>query len=201
MIPKPKAENEAGLRPIGLRPYIYRVWMAIRKDQDAQQQWSLDIHDGRHAGATTLAARTRASLQVAGHQGQHTLLAFLVCSKCYERVGHANVVFDMYKGSKHIRAHGAVAQPRSGHHGSVAGCAFARDRLKSFIGPLQRECPNGRPRDYIVDLMPQVQGGTPQGCVAQMHAQLEKLKGALRRDNMARHQGCNSFGVNHYGCV
>lgn len=39
MIPKSKAENEAQLRPKGLLPYIYRVWMAIRKHQS--RDWSL----------------------------------------------------------------------------------------------------------------------------------------------------------------
>lgn len=33
MIPKSKAENEAQLRPIGLLPYAYRVWISIRKRQ------------------------------------------------------------------------------------------------------------------------------------------------------------------------
>lgn len=42
----------------------------------------------QHAGAATLAARTRAGLEVGRFQGKHTLLAFLDCSKCYDRVWH-----------------------------------------------------------------------------------------------------------------
>lgn len=76
MRPKTRAEAEAGLRPVGLLPYVYKVWIAIRKRKDAQKQWSLDIHDGRHAGATTSAARTRAIIEVARYEGKHTTLAF-----------------------------------------------------------------------------------------------------------------------------
>lgn len=82
MTPKPKAETGAGLRPTGLLPYIYRVKMAIRMGQ--QTGWSLDIHHGKHAGAATRAARTRADKEVAKSQGKHTVSAFLDCSKCYE---------------------------------------------------------------------------------------------------------------------
>lgn len=68
MIPEAEAETEAGLRPIGLLPYVYLVWMAIRKGQSQQREWSLGIHDGKHArAATTMAARTRASIEVAQH--------------------------------------------------------------------------------------------------------------------------------------
>lgn len=83
VVPTPNAEHEAGLRPIGLLPYVCRVWMATRKGQDALKQWSLDIHDGSHAGAVTLAARPRASIEGARLEGQHMLLAFLGCSKCF----------------------------------------------------------------------------------------------------------------------
>lgn len=92
-------------------------------------------------------------------RGRHTLLAFL--SKCYERVGRAlagaravaswiqgkvvNMVFDLHQGDRHVRAHGAVAQPRRGNHGLVAGCAFAKDILKACTRPLKQECPGGRP--------------------------------------------------------
>lgn len=76
MLPKPNAEHESGVRRIGLLPHVYRAWMAIRKSQDAQKRWSLDVHGGRHAGAATLAARTRASIEIARHEGQHMLLAF-----------------------------------------------------------------------------------------------------------------------------
>lgn len=76
MIPEPKAEHEAGLRPIGLLPYVYRAWMAICKGQAQQRQWPLGIHDAKHAGAATMAARARVCIEVAQHQGNTPLLAF-----------------------------------------------------------------------------------------------------------------------------
>lgn len=62
MTPKPRAEIEARPRPTGRLTYAYRVWMAIRKGQ--QKGWSLDTHEGEQAGVTTVAARTRANIDV-----------------------------------------------------------------------------------------------------------------------------------------
>lgn len=59
--------------------------MMIRKSQS--RGWPLRFrHDGRHVGAAALAARRRASIEVLHHEGKHSLLAFIECSKCYERV-------------------------------------------------------------------------------------------------------------------
>lgn len=115
-----------------------------------------------------MAARTRASIEVKHYHGDHILLAFLDCSKSYERVGHAlagaralqsglaarvaNMAFDMYKGHRYVKVHGAVARPRTGGHGPVAGCAFAKDMLKALLAPIKEECPRGKPRDYIDDI-------------------------------------------------
>lgn len=115
-----------------------------------------------------MACRTRASIEQQHYQGRSTLMAFLDCSKCYERVGHitagnlvlasrlpgriANMIFNTYGAERYIKAHGAVAQPRSGHRGLIAGCAFAKGILKAFLQtPLQR-CPSRRPRDYVDDI-------------------------------------------------
>ena len=49
LIGKGEAQTEARVRPIGILPYIYRVWMAIRKTHT--RQWSLKIHGGQtHRG-------------------------------------------------------------------------------------------------------------------------------------------------------
>lgn len=162
MTPKPRAETEAGLRPIGLIPYVCRAWMAIRKGQSKDRL--LRLHETRYVGASALAANPRASIEVMHYQVGHNLLAFLDCSNCYERVGHtlagaralqsglaarvANIIFDMYKGHRYIKAHGAVARPRTGGHGLAAGCAFAKDTPKAFLTPIKEECPRGKPRDY-----------------------------------------------------
>lgn len=119
MIPKSKAETEAQLRPIGLRPYIYWVWIAIRKQQS--RGWSLRLRGGTHIGATVMASRTRASIELQHYQGQSRLCAFSDCSKPSERVGHAvagscalnsglpgriaNMIFDMYGAARHVKAH------------------------------------------------------------------------------------------------
>lgn len=102
-------------------------------------------------------------------QGRNTSLAFLDCSKCYERAGHnvagsrallaglpgriANsVFFDMHGADRHIKAQGAVAPPRCGNRGLVAGCAFAKDILQAFLAEPLRQCPTGQPRDSVDDI-------------------------------------------------
>lgn len=52
----------------------------------------------------------------------------------------ANRVFDMCGGCRHVRAHCAVAKPKVGRHGLVAGCAFAKDILKDFLGQAKHVC-------------------------------------------------------------
>lgn len=174
--------------------------MAIHKEQ--QKGSLLDIHDGKHARAPTLAARTRANIEVARFECKDTLEAFLDCSKFYGRAGHklaggraaasglqsrvAVMICDMYKGAGHLIAHGAVVMPRTRNHGLVAGCAFAKDVLKASIATVKKECPEGRPRDYADDITLGVKGDTTTGCAARMHDQLEKLRNcALPKDHMA----------------
>lgn len=120
MTPKPKAETGARLRPIAMLPYVYRARMAIRKSQS--KEWSLRLHQGKHIGAAALAAKTRALIEVKHCQGDQNLPAFLDRNECYERAGHAlagtrpsqsglaarvaNMVFDMYRGHRHVKVHG-----------------------------------------------------------------------------------------------
>lgn len=83
----------------------------------------MGLHEGRHAGAATLASRTRASVEVQQYKGQFTQLAFLDCSKCYDWVNLwtagvraigsgmqgmiANLVFDLYTGGGGVYEHTA----------------------------------------------------------------------------------------------
>ncbi len=62
LIPKPGAQLEHQLRPIGVLPYVYRVWMAIRKRH--LQLWSQTLHGGQHDGAATLAWRTAVQVEL-----------------------------------------------------------------------------------------------------------------------------------------
>lgn len=75
LIPQAGAETEGQLRPIGLLSYIYRVWIAVRK-QDLRQ-WSLALHGGAYD-----LLRIAASIEGAQWQGKSALVAFLDCSKC-----------------------------------------------------------------------------------------------------------------------
>lgn len=80
----------------------------------------------------------------------------------------ANMIFDMYAADRHIKVHGAVAGPRIGHRGLIAGCAFAKDILKAFlIQPLQ-QCPTERPRDCVDDIALQITEAEPGLCAIRM---------------------------------
>lgn len=46
VIPKAKAKTDTQMRSIGLLPYIYRAWKAIRKIQS--ERWSLGVHGVQH---------------------------------------------------------------------------------------------------------------------------------------------------------
>ena len=74
-----------------------------------------------------MAYSTHATMELAHWKGQHTVLALLDCSKCYERVEHltgaqdaydsgcppdiVNTAFRQYAGTRILRAHGAVGPP------------------------------------------------------------------------------------------
>lgn len=104
-----------------------------------------------------MASRARAWMEVQQYTGKCTLLTSLACRECYERVGHrqagdrvlrsgvpgrvANMVFDMSTSGRHVWAHGAMARPRQGNRGLVAGCAFAKDILKAFLAEPFSQCP------------------------------------------------------------
>lgn len=76
----------------------------------------------------------------------------------------------MYGVDWHITAHGAVAQPRRGNRGLVAGCAFAADILKAFLAEPLRQCPTGHPRDYVDDITLKLVADEPGQCAARMEA-------------------------------
>lgn len=149
MMPNTKPENDSQLGPIGLVPSVYRVWMAIRKAQ--HRTWSVGLHEGRHerAGAATVASRTRSCMKVQHCRGQHTLMAFLVWHKCYERIRYwptavhaigsrlqANTS-NLYNGCRHMPERSAVAQPGTGNPGFVAGCALAKHILNACAQEVQ----------------------------------------------------------------
>ena len=198
LIAKQGAATEAQLRPIGILSYVYRIWMAIRK-QDTRQ-WSLQIHGGKHQGAAALACHTRAQVELAAWKGQSVLMALLDCSKCYERVEHltaaqravdsgcpdtvVNMSMDIYSARRLIRVHGAVARPTAGHHGLIAGCSFAKDYLKSFLGPIAKHATSTNFRDYVDDMVLIAKGDNPGQAAAKLEQDLIQIKNALAADNM-----------------
>ena len=127
-------------------------------------------------GAAECAFRTAVEVEHAGAQGKHALMAFLDCSKCYERVSHAlaaaraaetgmplrvlNMVMNVYSGPRLVRAHGAVALPVAGNHGLIAGCAFAKDVLKAFLKEAAEVAKPLCFRDYVDDMTLMTVGST-----------------------------------------
>ena len=198
LVPKAGAATEAGLRPIGLLSYIYRVWMAIRKRD--LRQWSLQLHGGRHLGAAHLACLTQVDMELAHYRGFHTLFALLDCSKCYERIEHRtagtrahqsgcpdtalNMIMSAYSGSRLLRAHGAVALPAHGQHGLIAGCSFAKDVLKAFLRPTATRPISGKFRDYVDDMNVLAIAPTPQRAAIALSDSLTRVKQSLAADNM-----------------
>ena len=175
LIHKPKAKHEGALRPIGLLPYIYRIWMAVRKQK--LKAWVLSLHAGGIQSATAQAWRLGAMQESERAKGLFTLAAFLDCSKCYERVplqaaaqqalrtgcptGAVALAFNMYAAPRYIRVHGAVAPGFNASSGLVPGCGFAVHFLKAFL--LDRPSGGGgvSTRDYVDDLVLTGVGRTP----------------------------------------
>lgn len=81
------------------------------------------------------------SAELAQWRGDSTLVAFLGCSKCCERVECRTageralasgiqtqvlrLVVDAYGGSRLVRVHGVVAHLVTVSHSLIAGCSFA----------------------------------------------------------------------------
>ena len=150
LIPKEGACHEGKLRPIGILPYFYRVWMAVR-GRDAQP-WCRVLYGSRHKSATELVWTRNVAEDLVRAKGWFMLTAFLACSKCYERIRHdeaqkaalgsgcppeiVNLALNMYGGRRHIQVHGSLSQGFYPTSGLVAGCARARDILQSVLRPL-----------------------------------------------------------------
>lgn len=90
----------------------------------------------------------------------------------------------MYGADRYSKAHGAVAPPRRRHRGDVAGCAFAKDILKTFLAEPLRQCPTRHPWDYVDGITLQIDAGDPGRGAAQIEAALGDLTIAFEADNM-----------------
>eukprot|EP00972_Heterocapsa_arctica_P026493 3902113-Heterocapsa_arctica.AAC.1 len=122
LIPKEGAGNEGQLRPIAVLPYIYRIWMAVRKSK--VKQWAIELNDCRFSSPETLVWEIAAKGELARLTGKTFSAAYIDCSiKCYGRVDHKLVAtaavktgcnsttvalsFDMYRTPRVIHHTGA----------------------------------------------------------------------------------------------
>jgi hypothetical protein len=95
-----------------------------------------------------------------------------------------NMIFNMYSGLRHVRVHGAVAEPVVGYHGLIAGCAFAPDLLKCFLGTAALRVGRATFRSYVDDMALLASGENPMQAADRLSRELKQLKGRLRRDGM-----------------
>ena len=169
LIPKPGATHEGQLRPIGILPMLYRIYMKIRRH--TYKYWVRQIHNGREESALDLAWKTRVQDEVDEHNQLYTASTFLDCSKCYERVNRykaqglltqtgapaslVNLVLGIYQGQRCIKIHGRTIPTGQFQQGIIAGCSWAKDILKTLISAIKKDCDAaGLPmRDYVDDIM------------------------------------------------
>lgn len=84
---------------------------------------------------------------------------------------------------------GAVAGPRTGDRGLIAGCAFAKDIHKAFLSDPLHQCPTGRPRGYVDDITLQITEGEPGLCAMRMEDVLRDLTAAIEAGNIELNAG------------
>jgi hypothetical protein len=94
------------------------------------------------------------------------------------------MVMNVYSGPRLVRAHGAVAKPVSGHHGLIAGCAYAKDILKAFLGDAAKAAEPLQFRDYVDDMTLLAVGRTGTLAAKSLQRGLDRVKLVLRKDNM-----------------
>ena len=192
---KPGATHEGQLRPIGLLTYVYRTWIAIRRQ--TQKEWTQKLHGSTTPSAVELAWETKKNEELGKWQGEGSITAFL---DCYERVSHdkaynrmiqtgcrpkiANLVMDPYQGQRRIKVHGATSKILRAKAGIIAVCAFAKDVLKAVLEPI-KEVMEAECRDYVDDITIIARGHDHKYVVPFFYTQLERAKNWLTQNNMA----------------
>ena len=192
LIPKPGAEHEGEMRPIALLPYVYRLWMCIRK-RDVER-WALGLHGGKFRSAEALAWELAAKGEAARLEERHFVAAFLDCSRCYERVAHGqageravetgcnpkvvNLAMDMYGAPRVIQAHGAHSELVGVNRGMLAGCGFAVHFLKAIVIKIL-ESSEVETRDFVDDLVLHSDSPSKEQVVLDMQSAIETVAGAL----------------------
>ncbi len=77
LVPKEGAMTEAELRPIGLTPVIYRLWMCIRKPHIAT--WVRQLYGGKILSAVDNTWNTRVGQKLARCCGHSMATVYLDC--------------------------------------------------------------------------------------------------------------------------
>ena len=144
---KPSALDEGKLRPIAILPYVYRIWMAVRKADT--REWTRNMHDGAFESAESHAWNLAVKAELVRHEGKVFMAAFLDCVKCYEVLERqlaydatiaegrdpaiADLSFCMYRETRTVQVHGAVTDPIQPERGILAGCGIAVHHLKASV--------------------------------------------------------------------
>lgn len=82
----------------------------------------------------------------------------------------------------------------------MAGCAFAKDMLKALLAQAKRQCPPGRPQDYVDDTTLQVDAKEPGECAQQVKEAVEALKEAFEATGASPYKSsAHSIGVHDGG--
>ena len=189
LIPKEGAQTEGELRPIGLTPVIYRVWMCIRKHRITA--WTRSLYGLRVLSSTDHAWNTRVEQEISRAPKKFFGVVYLDCHKCYERVPHlgaaqsawlsgcpgqiVNLVFSLYAGARHLSVHGAISQKCGGNTGLIAGCGFAVHILKAYLNVGDTGW-KAQVRTYVDDITLSVVANTHSEVVRILGHDLPKIK-------------------------
>ena len=121
--------------------------MAVRKADT--KQWTKNMHDGAFESAESQAWNLAAKAEIARHDGNVFMAAFLDCVKCYEVLEHqlaydatvaegcdpaiADMSFDVYRKTRTVQVHGAATELIAPERGILAGCGIAVHHLKASV--------------------------------------------------------------------
>ena len=95
-----------------------------------------------------------------------------------------NRIFNMYSGPRRLRAHGAISNTATGHHGLIAGCNFAKEPLTAFLRTTATLPIHATFRDYVDGMTLLSTGATPEEAAIRLQESLDIVKAQLIQDNM-----------------
>eukprot|EP00972_Heterocapsa_arctica_P026337 3877116-Heterocapsa_arctica.AAC.1 len=148
LIPKDGVEH-GQLRPIAILPYIYRVWMAVRKSK--VKQWAMKLNDGRLSSPETLvreiAARGDKCYETFDHKVAATAAVKTGCNSTIVALS-----FEIYRTPRVIQVHKSNTEPIEANRGILAGYGYAVHYLKAMIKE-EVKCDDNKLRDFVDDMV------------------------------------------------